>query len=145
MQANRNISRIDRETVGSGYLVRVMRKGKRASQFFPDAEYGGKRKALVAAKKQRDLFEQKMRGYTAKQLSQKERSNNTSGIVGIRRVDETDYRWESKPTYGYWVAQWSPKKGVRKTKRYSVEKYGEDEAYRLAVLARKRGVASMGQ
>jgi len=145
MQANRNISRIERETVGGGYLVRVMRKGKRASQFFADDDSGGKRKALVAAKEYRDFLEQKMRGYTAKQLSQKERSNNTSGIVGVRRVDETDYRWESEPTYGYWVAQWSPKKGVRKTKRYSVEKYGEDEAYRLAVQARKRGVASMGK
>jgi len=145
MHANRNISRIDRETVGGGFLVRVMRKGKRASQVFLDDDCGGKRKALIAAKKKRDFFEQKMRGYTAKQLSQKERSNNTSGIVGVRRVDETDLRWESEPTYGYWVAQWSPKKGVRKTKRYSIGKYGEDEAYRLAVLARKRGVASMGQ
>lgn len=145
MQANRNISRIDRETTGGGYLVRVMRKGKRATKFFPDNEYGGKRKSLVAAKEYRDQLERTMRGYTAKQLSQKQRSNNTSGIVGVRKVYETDYRWESEPTYGYWVAQWSPKKGVRRTKRFSIEKYGDEEAYRLAVQARKRGVASMGQ
>ena len=145
MQANRNISRIERETVGGGFLVRVMRKGKRASRFFSDEDHGGKRNALVVAKEHRDSLEEKMRGYTAKQLSQKERANNTSGVVGVRRVDETDYRWESKPTYGYWIAQWSPKQGVRKTRRFSIEKYGEDEAYRLAVQARKRGVASMGK
>ena len=122
-----------------------MRKGNRASKYFYDDEYGGKRKALAAAREHRDHLEQKMRGYTAKQLSQKQRSNNTSGIVGVRKVFETDYRWDSEPTYGFWVAQWSPKKGVRKTKRYSIDKYGEAEAYRLAVQARKRGVASMGQ
>ena len=143
MKANRNITRIDRESTGGGYLVRVMRKGKRVSQYFSDQEYGGKRKALLAARKHRDKLEDKMRGYTAKQLSQIQRSNNTSGIVGVRRAVETDYRWDSEPTYGYWVAQWSPKKGVRRTKRFSIEKYGEDEAYRLAVQARKRGVASM--
>ena len=145
MRANRNLSRIDRETVGGGYLVRVMRKGKRVTQFFSDSDHGGKRGALAAAKAHRDQLESKMRGYTAKQLSQKQRSNNTSGTVGVRKVFETDYRWESEPTYGYWVAQWSPKKGVRKTRRFSIEKYGDTEAYRLAVQARKRGVASMGQ
>ena len=145
MQANRNISRIDRETTGGGFLVRVMRKGKRATQLFSDLDHGGKRNALAAAKAYRDDLEKKMRGYTAKQLSQKERTNNTSGTVGVRKVYETDYRWKSKPTYGYWVAQWSPKKGVRKTKRFSIEKYGEKEAYRLAVQARKRGVASMDE
>jgi hypothetical protein len=122
-----------------------MRKGKRVTKYFSDADYGGKRKALLAAQKHRDALEQKMRGYTARQLSQKERSNNTSGIVGVRRVEETDYRWNSQPTYGFWVAQWSPRKGVRRTARFSIEKYGEDEAYRLAVQARKRGVASMGK
>jgi arginyl-tRNA synthetase len=145
MRANRNISRIDRDTVGGGFLVRVMRKGKRVSKVFYDDDFGGKRNSLVAAQKHRDRLEQKMRGYTAKQLSQKQRSNNTSGIVGVRKVFETDYRWDSEPTYGFWVAQWSPKKGVRRTKRFSIDKYGEDEAFRLAVLARKRGVASMGQ
>ncbi len=145
MRANRNITRIDRETVGGGFLVRVMRKGKRASQFFADRDYGGKRNALSAARSHRDHLEQTMRAWTAKQLSQKERSNNTSGIVGVRRVEETDFRWQSQPKYGYWVAQWSPSKGVRKTRRFSIEKYGEQEAYRLAVQARKRGVASMGK
>ena len=143
MSANRNILRIDRETTGGGYLVRVMRRGRRKSEFFQDSEYGGKRKALLAARKHRDQLESSMRAYTAKQLSQKERTNNTSGTVGVRLVEETDYRWDSQPTYQYWVAQWSPRRGVRKTKRFSVDKYGNKEAYRLAVRARRRGVASM--
>ncbi len=144
MQANRNITRIDRVNSG-GYLVRIMRRGKRHSAFFAFDQYGGKRNALAAARAHRDELESRLRSYSPKRLAQVPRANNTSGIAGVRRVDETDARWESKPTYSYWVAQWSPRKGVRKTKRFSVEKYGEEEAYRLAVLARKRGVASMSQ
>lgn len=143
MNANRNITRIDRETTGGGFLVRITRKGKLTSQYFSDGEYGGKRKALVAAKAHRDELEKSKKGYTAKQLAKKTRSNNTSGTVGVRLVTESDPRWPSEPEYQYWVAQWSPKKGVRKTKRFSVDKYGSDEAYRLAVKARKKGVASM--
>ncbi|GAA4453315.1 MULTISPECIES: AP2/ERF family transcription factor [Novipirellula] len=142
MSANRNITRIDRDSSG-GFLVRLMRKGKKHTKFFADNEYGGKRKAQAAAKKFRDELESKLKGYTPQQLSKIVRSNNTSGVVGVRLVEEVDSRWPSKPTYQYWVAQWSPSKGVRKTQRFSVEKYGHDEAYKLAVKARAKGVASM--
>ncbi len=142
MNRNRNIIRLDQQTTGA-YLVRVTRKGVLHSKYFPDAEYGGKRKGLAAAREYRDELESALKGYTVQQLAKRGRSNNTSGIVGVRVVEEVDYRWESQPTYRYWVAQWSPKKGVRKTARFSVEKYGEEEAYRLAVKARKKGLESM--
>ncbi|TWU64842.1 MULTISPECIES: AP2/ERF family transcription factor [Crateriforma] len=142
MRANRNITRIDRKTTG-GYLVRVMRRGELTSWYFSDKEYGSKRKALAAAKEYRDELEGGLAGYSAKQLAKKQRSNNTSGVVGVRLVEEKDPRWPSQPTYRYWVAQWSPQKGVRRTKRFSVEKYGEDKAYKMAVQARKKGVAEM--
>ncbi|QEG43061.1 AP2/ERF family transcription factor [Roseimaritima ulvae] len=144
MKANRNITRIERQTTG-GYLVRIMRRGKLHSAFFSFNEYGGKRKALLAAREHRDALEQKLRGISRKKRAQTLRANNTSGVPGVRLVKETDPRWKSRPTYHCWVAQWSPSKGVRKTKRFSVEKYGNEEAYRLAVRARKRGVAEMGK
>ncbi|WP_153559143.1 AP2 domain-containing protein [Roseimaritima sediminicola] len=144
MKANRNITRIDRQTTG-GYLVRIMRRGKLHSAYFAFEEHGGKRKALAAAREYRDELEQRLKGYSPKRQVQKLRANNTSGVAGVRLVEETDPRWKSKPTYRYWVAQWSPAKGVRRTKRFSVEKYGNDKAYKMAVRARKRGVAEMEQ
>ena len=145
MQANRNISRIERQTAGGGFLVRVMRKGRRVAKFFADHDHGGKRNALSAARNHRDQLEAKLRGYSAGQRAQLQRSNNTSGVTGVRKAYETDYRWESEPTYGFWVAQWTLPHGKRRTRRFSIDKYGEDKAYRLAVQARKRGVASMGR
>lgn len=142
MRANRNLTRIERKTTG-GFLLRIMRQGYMYTQLFSDREYGSKKKSLDAARIVRDELEAELKTYSSKDLAKRERSNNTSGITGVRLVEESDPRWESKPTYQYWVAQWSPSKGVRKTKRFSVEKYGYDEAYRLAVKARKQGVAAM--
>ncbi|MEM9643721.1 MAG: AP2/ERF family transcription factor [Planctomycetota bacterium] len=142
MRANRNITPIERETTG-GWLVRVTRKRELTSWYFGDIEYGSKPKALKAAREYRDELEQGLVGYSSKELAKKTRSNNTSGTVGVRLVEESDPRWPSEPTYKYWIAQWSPAKGVRKTKRFSVEKYGHDKAYKLAVAARKKGVAAM--
>ena len=144
MKANRNITLIERQTTG-GYLVRIMRRGKLHSEFFSFKDYSGKRKTLAAARQYRDELEHKLRGISSKKRAQTLRANNTSGVPGVRLVKETDPRWKSRPTYHCWVAQWSPRKGVRKTKRFSVEKYGNEEAYRLAVRARKRGVAEMSQ
>ncbi|MEM9364806.1 MAG: AP2/ERF family transcription factor [Planctomycetota bacterium] len=144
MNKDRNITRIDRQTSG-GYLVRITRKGKLHSEFFKDSDCGGKRKALVAARSHRDKMEQKLASYSPKQLSKKVRANNSSGTPGVRYVEDTDPRWPSQPTYGYYVAQWSPKKGVRRTKRFSVAKYGKEKAFQLAVRARNRGVNSMEQ
>lgn len=144
MSANRNIIRIERVNTG-GYLVRITRKSKMHMQYFSDTDFGGKRKSLLAAREHRDEMETKLKGYTPKEIANRERSNNTSGVVGVRYVEELDPRWKSKPVYGYWVAQWSPEPGVRKTQRFSIEKYGDDEAYELAVKARKKGVRSMGK
>lgn len=144
MSKKRNIMRVDRETVG-GWLVRITRKGKLHSQYFSDKVYGGKRKALNAAMQHRDELEAKLKSFTPKQLSKKVRANNTSGTPGVRLVEEKDRRWSSEPTYQYYVAQWSPETGVRKTKRFSVKKYGKKKALELAIKARNKGVNSMSQ
>jgi hypothetical protein len=140
---NRNIIRLDRETHGGGYLLRMTRKGELCTAYFTDKAYGGKAKALVAARKERDQWEETWKGFSAQELAKKARANNSSGTVGVRLVTEKDPRWPSQPEYEYWVAQWSPAKGVRKSKRFSVKKYGKKKAYELAVKARKQGVASM--
>lgn len=136
--------RVERETVG-GWLVRITRKGKLHSQYFSDKDCGGKRKALKAAMEHRDHLEASLKAFSAKQLSKQVRANNTSGTPGVRLVKETDSRWESEPTYEYYVAQWSPEVGVRKTKRFSVKKYGKKKALEMAIKARNRGVNSMSQ
>ncbi len=142
MNNNRNITRLDYGTT-HGYEVRVMRRGKMKQRYFSDITSGSKRKALAAARELRDELEAEAEHFTRKEIARKKSSRNTSGVVGVRLVEEKDPRWKSKPVYMFWVAQWSPSPGVRRTKRFSVNRYGEEEAFRLAVKARKKGVAEM--
>jgi len=147
-KANRNITRIDIDPghgkAGThGYEVRFMRQGRKFEKFFGDGICGGNRNALVAARKYRDELEIKYPRTSRKKVAQTKSKRNTSGLVGVRHAEEVDRRWPNEPVYHYWVAQWSPTPGTRKTRRFSVEKYGEEEAFRLAVKARKDGVKRM--
>lgn len=120
-----------------------MRRGYVTEQFFSDSIYGGKRKALDAAKELRDELEEEYRHYSRKEVARIKSVRNTSGVVGVRLAEEIKSDLPSQPVYRYWVAQWSPSPGVRKTRRFSVNKYGDKAAYRKAVAARKKGVREM--
>jgi hypothetical protein len=68
-----------------------------------------------------------------------ERRKSRTGIVGVRRItDEV----KGHP-YDFWVAVWSNRDGNRKTRKFSVDKHGEDIAKRMAQKARRDGVAQM--
>lgn len=120
-----------------------MRRGYVFEKFFSDGVYKGKRKALAAAREHRDQLEEEYPHYSRKEVARIKSERNTSGTVGVRLCQEKDARWPSKPVYLYWVAQWSPAPGVRKTKRFSVNKYGDEKAYKLALAARRKGVREM--
>jgi len=140
---NRNITRI--EATATGYEVRIMRRGQGYNKFFSDSVCGGKRLALKEAREYRDQLIEVLsnKEVTRKERAQTLKSNNYSGVPGVRYVEETEYRGESEYTYGYWEAAWSPKPGKRKKRRFSVNKYGNDDALKRALKARKDGVASM--
>lgn len=144
LKPNRNISRIDTGST-HGYQVRFMRRGYSYDQFFGDNAYGGKRKALQAAREFRDELEAEHPHYSRREVARIKSARNSSGTVGVHLTEETDKRWPNQPTYLYWVAQWSPEPGVRKSRRFSVSKYGEEEAYRLAVNARRKGLREMAE
>ena len=148
MQNNQNITRIDIDEgpgrAGThGYEVRLMRRGQTFHKFFGDSSSGSKRKALAAARVYRDVLKATHQPYSRKEVAQLKSIRNTSGTVGIRLSEEVDRRGPNELVYLYWVAQWSPKSGVRKTRRFSVTKYGEEEAFRLAQKARRDGLKSM--
>ena len=143
LDPNRNITRLDTST--RGYQVRLCRRGKYYSKLFSDSEFGGKRKALQAAREYRDTMIKELahREITRKQLAKRANSRNTSGIIGVRFVQEEDARAAAGVVYEYWEAQWSPAPGVRSKKRFSVQKYGYDQALNMAKRARNKGVKEM--
>lgn len=140
---NRNITRL--ETSTRGFQVRLCRRGKYFSKLFSDAVFGGKRKALQAAREYRDSMIEELapRELSRKQLARRKNVRNTSGVTGVRFVQEEDPRAAKGVVYEYWEAQWSPEPGIRSKKRFSVRKFGYEKALKLAKSARAKGVREM--
>ncbi|MHA3774456.1 AP2 domain-containing protein [Verrucomicrobiota bacterium sgz303538] len=136
--AMRGISRIDIPASRThGWEVRITRRGVAHAKFFADRGHGGKRKALEAAKQERDRIVAENPGYTRKELAKKLRASNTSGITGVVHRTVKVRRNRKVHEYEAWVATGSPEPGVRKTKVFYVNKWGE-KARDLAVKQRRR-------
>ena len=118
----------------------MTRRGEKIERYFADTKFGGKILALREAKKFRDELEKKMRPYTVSELAKNPSVRNTSGTVGVRISERKDVRGDYEYTYYFWVAQWTDGKGRRKTRSFSIDKYGYDKAYQLAIKARKKGI-----
>lgn len=131
-----SISRIDQpERHNHGYYVRVTSNRKTQSKFFADKSNGGKRAALRAAKVH-ELELRKQAEARRRNKRQVASARNTSGIVGVGRAV-----WEeSGREAAYWQAAWTSSGGERKSRKFSVNKYGEEKAKRMAIKARREGV-----
>lgn len=125
-----SISRIEQpEKNNFGYYVRVTRKGKQHAKFFSDSQNGGKRKALLAARgHQQELLDQ----LPLESRRGQKTIRNSSGRVGVSRSKSASRGHE----YEYWQASWS-EGDERRSVKFSVSKYGEERAKRLAIKARR--------
>jgi hypothetical protein len=129
-----------------GFLVKANRGGNKIHKVFYLKHYGGNEKKCFAAarKTAREYFK---KNPTSRPKMYKEPSKrNSSGVVGVRKLTEV-HQWKNNPkkksVYEFVVASWSPKPGVQKSKRFSVDIYGEEVAWMLACDARAQGVQSL--
>jgi hypothetical protein len=113
--------------------VRIKYDGKAFQESFPFKKYGGKNKAIAAAKKKRDEQGKKIYGDNwpyAKYSPRKISPLNSSGEIGVS-YSAKDHSW---------VATWQEgtgKKRRQKNAYFSINKYGDEKAKRLAVRKRR--------
>lgn len=137
------ISRLDQESVGThGWQVRFQRKGVRYGRFFSDSAWGGREAALTLARQFRDrLLARASRSEEVAGVSSRSHtaptSRNQSGAVGVTRIIQ---RSSSGTEYHFWQASWTSPDGERRTVRYSVLKHGDEAAFEMACLARRRAL-----
>ena len=116
--------------------VRIKYDGKSFQQSFPFKKYGGKAKAIAAAKKKRDIEGKKIYGSNwpyAKFSPRKVSPLNSSGEIGVS-YSEKDHSW---------VATWQEGKGVKRKQKnayFSINKYSDDKAKAKAIKARRSAV-----
>ena len=137
------ICRIDQpEKHNHGFFVRLQRKRKTRTAFFTDKMHGGRAEALAAAQQfYRKLLEKfgPTNEMSRRWWAEIRRRKNPTGIVGVQRT--VDRRSGRNVTY--WKATWSPEPYVVRRKWFSARKFGNAEARRLAIRARRAGVESM--
>jgi hypothetical protein len=133
------ISRVDNERSRThGWLVTVQRRGVIYRRHFSDGTCGGMDKSLEAARGFRDEVVAAHPPFSMREYSNIVKKSNRSGVVGVcrycasetRDLPEEQQRW-------FWVASWPTPDGKRKRVKFSVKKYGEETAFKMALKARK--------
>lgn len=136
VRPNYALARIDLPSSSThGWQVRLQRSGVKYAKYFGDRVYGNSESAFAAARDWReDLLAEIEAVDTARVCTRSRR--NRSGVVGVSKVSVITNGAE----YQFWQATWSPAGRVRRCVKFSTMRYGEREAFRLAVAARTQGV-----
>ncbi len=136
--ASRRIRRIDNDSNGThAWGVCVQRHHAISTKMFSDGVWGGKRAALAAA---RAWLAQQMQADAEyeHQLWRRNglRTNNRSGVVGVARHER------KPPSTGaaFWLASWVDENGKSRKRKFSVLRWGERGAQRMAIDERDEGV-----
>jgi hypothetical protein len=133
-----SISRLDYPSKRMfGYYVRVQRNGVLRAKYISDLGAGGKRRALRQAREYEAELIAELEATTTRKPP-RPGVRNRSGVVGVSRTT----MWNGAQQAEYWQAQWRDADGRRRGMKFSVAVYGERKAFRLAVKARKAGIAA---
>lgn len=132
-----------------GYLVKAERRHKKIHEIFYVSHYEGDWKTCfkdAKAKAKQFFLENPL--YSRKEVAEIITRRNKSGVRGVR-IKSKKYFWKSDPDkYTIFLsaeASWSPQKNTVKKRTFSLDKYGEEEAWRLACDARKKGIRQMDE
>ena len=126
------ISRMQGRSGAWYWRVHFRRAGMLHEKTFPDLRRGGKKVAFAAAIAWRDASLKKIEVFTKRDFHAQKRSNNTSGVPGVHLAKSA-----AQPL-GAWQAKIKLPDGRKITKGFSVLKFGDKAAFRLAVAARQR-------
>ena len=136
-KANKGISRIDSGST-HGWFVRGYRNGTTYSKLFSDRKCGGKGKAQKAAKAFRDELNVKIESIPKEARRRRvviSDTRNTTGELGVSRATKTSPNGTIHECYS---VSWRPEPGLQKCTSYSIKKYGEKKAFKLAVEHRRK-------
>lgn len=139
---NHHIHRLDvaAERIHS-WRVQILRRGKSVLRQFPDQTYGGKRAALKAARAFRDAELAKIDQVAYKLwAASRLRRNSTSGVSGVTRYAPLVRLVGGAIERPFWQAYWMDARGRKRTRKFAVNKYGEEGAKRHAIAARKAAI-----
>jgi hypothetical protein len=126
---------------GTAYLVRLTRKGALHTKRFRERDFGTASAALRAARAWRDDVARVHTPETKQAFSGRSFPHNTSGCPGVYLKRQVIVRRGKQYEYLHWQAQSPAGAKPWRSRSFSVDRYGYDDAYLLAVDARAELVA----
>jgi hypothetical protein len=130
------------------YGWRVRPRFAEIQKSFSDSAYGSKSKSLKAAIKFRDacfrdLAEKGLpTGRKPKGHHKSPTIKSRTGVVGVHYVIKTNKDGSRNKSY---VGTYYPQKYQHRVKSFSVNKYGEKKAFKLAAAFRREGLRSLSK
>lgn len=141
-----HIYRIDHQRSHTrSWYVTIQRRGRVYHRHFTDSVYGGKSKALYAAKIYRDSLMRCLRPLTQPERSRVKKKNNRSGVSGVTRIDAMETSRVGPHHRQYWLAPWPVGNGKAKMKKISINRYGERGAFQRALRARQEALKRLAR
>jgi hypothetical protein len=146
-----NIFRLDKgQTTGPtsrgathAWQVRVFRDKKHRSKTFSDSKYGSTEAALQAAKLFRNELFKELGinfGISAYTITDTLQINNKTGIVGVNRSESLESNAEIREV---WQTTFPAESGGVETASFSVKRFGEIDAMRMAIEHRMEGLSTL--
>ena len=138
------IQRIDQPRSRTHAWKVILQRRKRIyTCHFSDGCYGGKQASLKAAKAYRDQLIARHPPMTRREVCVIRKTNNTSGVSGVTRIDVMERNKGRTLRRRYWDAQWPTLSGKPVHRKFSIKAYGERRAFQLAVHARRQGLRQL--
>ncbi len=131
MPRAKGVIRIDSDST-HGWQVRVYRHGKTYSKLFSDRKHSGRDESFDAAVAYREELEAEVAALpeaAPRRRLIRHNKNNSTGVVGISRTYKRDRRGIKHEVY---AVSWNPEPGTARGTSFSIKRYGEDTAFRLA-------------
>jgi hypothetical protein len=113
-----------------GWMSRTGFRGESRNRFFADARCGGSDLAYAAARDHAlaDLANQNAALSLGRRLNV--RQNTPFHMPGVARY------MNKRTGHAFWVAYWNDARGIKRSRKFSALKYGEQAAFELACAAR---------
>lgn len=129
-------------STSSYWRVGFRRQGTHHRKCFSDSVYGGEAAALLAARGWRDGLLCTLSINSKAAVVVRVKANNTSAVAGVTRRRVV----RAGETLHQWVAYAPQTIGMpRRSRTFSIAKYGEEDAFAQAVKARAEFVAELGE
>ena len=125
---------------GTRFRIRIRRNNETTQEYFFFGVKRSEADARAAAIKRWKELRKSSPVITRTAFAEIERRKSRTGIVGVTQVTQLVKGHE----YDFWRAVWTDRRGNRRTRVFSVNKYGGKEAKKLAVKVRRKGLAERG-